>query len=190
MVLERDKRLVDFALFRYPFEEFLVRHRHFINELSHSKGSRLRPVESFTAMYEIVLAQVKQESDAAQIIEALHKDTRLKDLSEVQEDDQKYRQKFSRDAKSAAYLRDAIDTPVRCAICKARLHSRSMSADHDTKMEHGGQGDPGNLRSLREIRKSFTQRSQSTAEKIHPTFKRLREGRCCRRPLPEERRRD
>jgi hypothetical protein len=144
--LEKDSRLVEFAVVRYPFEEFLVKHRHFINELSHSKGSRLRPVESFVAMYEIVLAQVKQDRDVTQIIEALHSDDRLKDLSEIREDDQKYRQKFSRDVKSAAYLRDAIETPVRCAICRARLHSRSMSADHGVKGEDGGQGNPENLR--------------------------------------------
>ena len=144
--LERNNRLVDFTLHRYLFEEFLVSHRHFINELSHSKGSRLRPVESFISMYEIVLSQVKKQVHNPQILEALHQDLRLKDLRELQEDDQKYRQKFSRDAKSSTYLTLAIDSPIRCAVCNARMHSRSMSADHGLKQELGGQGNPENLR--------------------------------------------
>ena len=30
---------------------------------------------------------------------------------------------FTRDVKSAAFLRDGIDTPIRCKGCGARLHS-------------------------------------------------------------------
>ena len=143
--LSRDNKLIDFTIHRRTFEEFLVHNRHFINDLSHSKGSRTRPLESFILMYETVFINVRAGTTNVGIIDALH-DAGLKELEYIEESEEQYRKKFSRDTKSAAYLRDAIDSPLRCAICKARLHSKSMSADHAMKIAQGGTGDIENLR--------------------------------------------
>ena len=37
-------------------------------------------------------------------------------------------------------IRKAIDSPVRCNICGARLHLKSISIDHDVRKEDGGAG--------------------------------------------------
>jgi hypothetical protein len=47
-------------------------------------------------------------------------------------------QKPPGEARSAPYSRDSIDAPVPCVICKTRLHSRSISADHETKLSQRG----------------------------------------------------
>lgn len=49
-------------------------------------------------------------------------------------------QKFSRETKSAAYIREALTKIPRCKICKGYLHSHSISIDHKVRKADGGLG--------------------------------------------------
>lgn len=142
---EKDNTLEEFLYHRRDFEEFLIRHRHFINQLGHSKGSRTRPVDSIVALYEIVFSETKSGKRGEEIVAELLRDERLKGLEDISENDPKYRRRFTKDVKSAAYLRDSIDSPINCRICKARLHSKSMSPDHIKDLKDSGSGNPQNL---------------------------------------------
>jgi len=138
--------LKDFCKHRYEFEEFLATHRRFINNLSHSKGSRTRPVESFLTLYRLVLEGVKEGLTTSQIEAKLAVDPQLKGL-EVDgktDNDIGYRKRFSKDVRSADYLDRAINSPIRCGICRARLHSKSMNSDHKNPQRDGGMGNPEN----------------------------------------------
>jgi hypothetical protein len=46
--------------------------------------------------------------------------------------------RFSRGVKSAAFLRDALQSVVRCSICEAPLHKNSIQFDHATRRREGG----------------------------------------------------
>jgi hypothetical protein len=140
----RDERLlIDFTDHRFEFEEFLVHHRHYINQLAKSKGSRTRPVDSFVALYEMVLREVKQKRSHAEIVSTLRADVRLRDLEDVRDED-RIRKKFSKDVRSAAYLKQAVEAPLRCAICRARMRP-PLSSDHIVRIEDGGAGSEDNL---------------------------------------------
>jgi 5-methylcytosine-specific restriction endonuclease McrA len=136
--------LFDFTTHRYAFEEFLVHHRHYINQLAKSKGSRTRPVDSLVALYESVYREVKNNQEHSQIVAVLRSDERLRDLEDIR-DEERPRKKFSKQVRSAAFLKTAVESPVRCAICKARMRSKSMSADHINRIQDGGVGNVENL---------------------------------------------
>lgn len=142
--LKVDDLLFDFTAHRYAFEEFLVYHRHYINQLAKSKGSRTRPVDSLVALYEIVLREVKNNGEHAQIVSVLRTDERLKDLEDIR-DEERPRKKFSKQVRSAAFLKSAIESPTRCPICKARMRTQSMTSDHIQRIEDGGMGNVENL---------------------------------------------
>jgi hypothetical protein len=143
--LKDEGDLLDFTTHRYAFEEFLATHRRFINNLSHSKGSRTRPVEAFMTLYKTVLKGVKDRIVATEIEALLRVDPKLKGLEfEEADNDRKYRRRFDKDIRSASYLDQAINSPLRCAICKARMHSKSMNSDHIVRLEDGGVGNPEN----------------------------------------------
>jgi hypothetical protein len=142
--LERNNGLIEFTAHRYEFEEFLVHHRHYLNQLAKSKGSRTRPVESLLGLYEIVLREVMRGKNQEEIAEVVRADPRLKDLEAVT-DEERPRRRFSKEIRSAAYLKAAIDSPVRCEICRARMRSQSISADHRQRQEDGGDGSLENL---------------------------------------------
>ena len=51
---------------------------------------------------------------------------------------------FSDETKSAAFITEALSNAVRCKICKARMHTNSITIDHIQRKEEGGIGNFGN----------------------------------------------
>lgn len=51
---------------------------------------------------------------------------------------------FSKDAKSAIFLRDALKEPLRCSICQGLIHHNAISIDHIVRKSEGGKGEPDN----------------------------------------------
>jgi hypothetical protein len=98
---DKNQRYI-FTKIREPFEEFLVRHKSFINDLGHSKGSRLRALESFLLMYRIIMSALRSGiTDDAEIIARLKAEQSLKSaLKEADSsiDENATGKKFSRGA--------------------------------------------------------------------------------------------
>ncbi len=70
----------DFTSIRAPFEEFLVKHKEFINILGHSKGSRTRSVDSLLLMYRTTMAAILSgKTNDAAIMSELLREPDLKD---------------------------------------------------------------------------------------------------------------
>lgn len=139
--------LFEFTAVRKDFEEFLVRHKNFINILGHSKGSRTRSLDSILTMYRAVLKAFRSgiTSDSG-ILEILHKDEKLADLElpEPKQDDTP-RKRFSRSAVQTGVVEDCLRTRTRCSECGARVPPFSRSKDHRTRVEDGGLGTAENL---------------------------------------------
>ncbi|HWY48272.1 MAG TPA: DUF262 domain-containing protein [Bryobacteraceae bacterium] len=146
--LEADKKLKEFTKVRKDFEEFLVRHKIFINQIGHSKGSRTRPVESMLQMHRIVLdCMVNGIRDDKAIVRKLKRDDKLeglKDVTNIPKDDTK-RKKFSKEVQAAAVLRSVLDNRERCKICVARLPPSCRSKDHKQRAVEQGVGTLENL---------------------------------------------
>ncbi|HJW96272.1 MAG TPA: HNH endonuclease signature motif containing protein [Thermoanaerobaculia bacterium] len=89
-------------------------------------------------MYSLILAGIRKGSRDDEIVRDLQvEQPRLT----VAPDDPKLRRRhFASDTKSAAFLREAIDGAPRCRICNARIHSKSISIDHKTRIQDGGLG--------------------------------------------------
>lgn len=141
--LKNENRLNSFTKHRRDFEEFLVRHRDFTNQLTHSYGSRTRSLEPLLVMYRLILEELENgETDDAAIVRRLQAEPKLRELkvAEKTEGTQTRRRRFTTDTKSAAFIKESINTPIRCAVCGARLHVRSISADHRERVQDGGLG--------------------------------------------------
>ena len=145
--LSQDNRLVDFSLVRRDFEEFLVRHKLFINTLGHSKGSRTRSLESILQMYRLLFNMMLDgERSDENIILNLKKDPMLKDLtSPIIEETEPVRKKFSRSAVRAKVVEQTLKERAPCPVCGARLPPYCRSKDHAKKLEDGGMGNVENL---------------------------------------------
>jgi hypothetical protein len=148
--LHTNNKRKKFTEVRADFEEFLVRHKAFINILGHSKGSRTRSVESLLLMYKTVMESLLSGNKTdVEIMSALLLQPNLKALgssTQTLEEDQPRRKKFSKAVQAAAIVKEVLNHRPRCPICGARIPPAARSKDHIQREEDGGLGGAENLR--------------------------------------------
>jgi hypothetical protein len=147
--LKAEGKLKQFTDIRKDFEEFLVRHKAFINQIGHSKGSRTRPLESVLTLYRVVrdCLQSGMRDDNA-IIARLKQEKRLeelKDVTNIPTDNTTNRKRFSKSVQEAGVLRSLLASRERCTECGARLPPSCRSKDHIQRAVDGGTGSLDNL---------------------------------------------
>jgi hypothetical protein len=146
--LEVGKKLKQFTKVRREFEDFLVRHKFFINQIGHSKGSRTRPVESMLQMHRIILDCLQSGiRDDKKIIRKLKRDSQLeelKDVTNIPRDDTK-RKRFSKSVQDAGVIRSVLNSRERCKECGSRLPPSCRSKDHKKRQADQGVGTLENL---------------------------------------------
>lgn len=139
-------KLLDFRSVRNRFEEFLVTHKEFMTQIVHKRGSGSRSFTPLVELYEHILRVLWAGGDDAKILSSLEQSESFKFLvptydppEDASSEDRKGKP-FSRKTKSAAFLRDALAAAVRCSICGARLHKKSIEIHHAEKRSEGGSG--------------------------------------------------
>jgi Protein of unknown function DUF262/HNH endonuclease len=144
--LEETDQLAKFTKLRQRFEEYLLNHQYFMNQIARKYGALTRGVPAFLKMYRTMLQSFgngRTDEDALQDLRANRELFGLQELPDVDNDTGR-RADFSRTVKNAAFLRQAIDSAPRCNICHARMHMKSISIDHVDRKEDGGLGSASN----------------------------------------------
>jgi hypothetical protein len=146
--LKSNDKLKEFTKVRKEFEEFLVRHKIFINQISHSKGSRTRPVESMLQMHRIIIECLQNKiRDDKGIVRKLKRDSKLAELKDVTNipTAATTKKRFSKSVEDAAVIRTLLENRERCHICGARLPPSCRSKDHKQRKAQQGTGALSNL---------------------------------------------
>nr|WP_235999447.1 DUF262 domain-containing protein [Bradyrhizobium uaiense] len=139
-LVEQDK-LKKFTLIRREFEEFLITNKEFINQVVTKRGSGAKGYDWVEDLFEKILGGLGSGMDSAAILEGLKRDQKFSFLTKYQpadEEDAPKGKKFSRNVKSAAYIREALQTSMRCKLCGCRMQSKSISVDHAVDRKYGG----------------------------------------------------
>lgn len=147
MELKAQNKTRKFTQVREGFEEFLVRHKSFINQIGHSKGSRTRSLESLMTMHRTVMESLLNGvRDDNEIIAKLKETPKLAELSAPQSEDTSPAQKrFSKSVVAAAVVRDILKSRNKCNLCGARVPPFARSKDHIIPLKDGGTGTLDNL---------------------------------------------
>src|SRR6516165_846758 len=105
---------------RKNFEEFLITNKEFINQVVTKRGSGAKGYDWVEDLFEKILGGFAKGLIAAEVLEGLKKDQKFSFLTKYQpsdEEDAPKGKKFSRNVKSAAYIREALQTSMRCKLC-------------------------------------------------------------------------
>lgn len=146
MQLKGDKRLLKFVSIRARFEEFLLSHKHYVNQITVKHGSMAKGYARLRDLFDFIIRQLLDGKTDAEIEESLAKHTtyhyllskeRVKQTDKIKE--------FSRKAKQVAFLQDALEMARKCPICGARKDNKSITADHIVDKKHGGLATTDNL---------------------------------------------
>lgn len=147
--LENTNKVFQFTQVRRDFEEFLVSHNFFINQLGHGKGSRTRPLDALLSLHRSVFNSLENGiTEHDEIVKRILVCPGLEKLVVSPPPPpslQTTRKRFPKSVEAAALVRQVIETRARCPECGARLAPPFRSKDHRHRVEEGGTGSLGNL---------------------------------------------
>ncbi len=142
-LIERNQ-FYKFTVIRSKFEEYLLRKKHFMNQVARAYGGGTRSTKPIVALFQDVMVALSSDKSDEDIFIILKKNTLLSAIEEFSEDDIKHGRNFSRATKNLVALKNLLEAEVRCGICNARLPSKAISFDHVKRKQDGGDGNPSN----------------------------------------------
>ena len=146
--IDKGNSFISFAIVRKKFEDFLVFHKMYINQLTSRYGSMAKGYVQIRDYYSFILDRISAGDNEAQVEEALRNHERFQFLVKERPVASKRAKQFSGDAKQAKFMRDALDSAFVCGECGARIDKKSMQLDHVDDKKDGGAADIDNSRWL------------------------------------------
>jgi hypothetical protein len=137
---ERANAFEQFISVRAKFEQFILDNKSFSNQVTVKIGSGAKGFQRLKNLYMRVFEKLKEGHDNPAILELLRQDKEFSFLTPDERLVEGNSSQFSRETKSATFLRDAITGAPRCNICKSLLHFNSIQIDHVVRKADGGLG--------------------------------------------------
>ncbi len=143
---EKAKLFPSFTKVRKEFELFIWKHKNIVNQATTTWGSGAKGYVNLYKLFDFIIKCFidKKSEDEILVILDRHEDYNFFKAG-VKELNPKKRKDASSESKSEAFIRVAIDSVVKCAICGGFLHKNSIQMDHDLEIENGGTGNAENL---------------------------------------------
>jgi hypothetical protein len=136
--------LKQFTKVRREFEEFFLRNKNFVNQIVTKRGSGAKGYDWVEELYRLVFTEMRDGRTGQDMLDILKRHSKFSLLSTITFDasngDGRPGAKFTRNNKSAAFLKEALEGALRCSICGARMHKNSIQIDHEVPRREGGSG--------------------------------------------------
>ncbi len=142
--LEKNNRFVEFADSRKAFENFLVNHKMYVNQLTVRHGSMVKGYMPIKEYYEFLLREIVSGASESKIESALRESDKYQTLVKEKPTPSKRAKAFSSKAKQFKLLSDVLERAFVCNVCGARIDKKSMHLDHTQDEKHGGAADLDN----------------------------------------------
>ena len=144
MHLESVDGFIEFTQHRAAFEDFLLNHKMYINQLTVRHGSMAKGYDHIFDYYLFVYEQICKGSTEGQVESALAKSDKYQTLVKERPVLSRKAKAFSQDAKNVKLLSDVLDRSFICNLCKARIDKKAMQLDHIDDKSLGGVADLDN----------------------------------------------
>lgn len=155
---EKRNHYKTFTKNRKAFEDFLLKHKHLVNQIVVKFGSREKSQSYVLQFYQLILKAIAQGANHEKILDIIRSDNELNFLkTEATVIPSTKKGKFSSETKSATFLAKAQKAALPCEYCGALLPKTSISFDHIQPMRETGKG------------------TQENAQLVHPYCNSLRD---------------
>jgi|ERR1044071_563961 hypothetical protein len=136
--LERRDAFIQFTNVRRRFEDFILTHKTFPNQVALKFGSGVKGYERLKNIYDHVLGQLKVGTSDSEIERSLLANRQFDFLVMNPAEGSQRRKVFDSETKSAVFLKQALEQPLRCRICNCLIHENSITVDHIVRKADGG----------------------------------------------------
>jgi 5-methylcytosine-specific restriction endonuclease McrA len=144
MQLEADNRFFEFTSARATFEQFLLDHKMYVNQLTTKYGSMAKGYRQLKDYFWHVLNLFVSGNSVDQVSAELLAHDRYHALVKERPMKTKKAKAFSQDVKQWAFLSKALEKSFECHLCKARIDTKAMQLDHVVDKKSGGIGSGDN----------------------------------------------
>ena len=142
--LEKTNDFVEFTRHRAAFEDFLVNHKMYINQLTIKHGSMVKGYLPIRDYYQFVFDRIRAGRNEAEIETDLAGSEKYQTLVKERPVPSRKAKGFSQDAKNVKLLSDVLASAFVCRLCGARIDKKAMQLDHVVDKADGGPGDIDN----------------------------------------------
>ena len=149
--LHDKRRKDDFTRIRERFEGYLHRNKNIVSLTIHRLGSGARSLTRISDLYWSIFELFMDGQKDEKILEEL---TKIEDYIHLKQLDipppsateTPSKKGASRETKSAAFIRAAMENPTNCNICGGAIHTNSVTFDHVTRVSDGGSNKSDNIK--------------------------------------------
>ncbi len=140
LIQEFEKRnfFKKFTSVRADFEKFLLENDYFVQQIVRRYRSASNSYEHIKKFYMLIINMLLDKVVFQEIPERITKEKDFSFLSYVAFESEGREGDFSRETKSEVFIRDALNSALRCAICGGYIHKNSISIDHIQRKQDGG----------------------------------------------------
>jgi hypothetical protein len=142
--LEKSDGYLEFTRHRAVFENFLVTHKMYLNQLTVKHGSMVKGFGPIRDYYRFILDRIRSGNNVAQIEKELSEHEHYQTLVKERPTPSKQAKEFSQNAKNVKLMSDFLSDALVCYICGARIDKKAMQLDHVKDKSSGGLGDIDN----------------------------------------------
>lgn len=141
LTLDFDKKQLadDFIKVRASFEQLLKDHDYIIQQILRHYRSGTRAYEHIKKFYLQVIAKLLEGKSHDKLLDEIIQSPEYNYLvkqAELREGEAG--KDFTKNTKSAAYIRDALDRALQCQICHGLIHVNATHVDHAKRKSEGG----------------------------------------------------
>ncbi len=143
--LERTNKYSKFILIRKKFEDFLLKYNYLSQQINDKYKYANRAYKHISYLYLKLIELLETGIDIDQAAKSLcaDKDFNYLKINQVAIENEIFAD-FTSDKKSAIFIREALNSPIRCKICDGLIHQNSITIDHIHRKEDGGLGNVDN----------------------------------------------
>jgi hypothetical protein len=137
---EKEDLFRKFISVRKNFEDFLLANKSFPNQIVLKTGSGSKGFQRVKRLYRFIFDKLMSGMDGSKILEALTKEPDFLFLTPDARLAKSTSSRFSKEVKSATFIKEAVANAPRCKICDSLLHFNSIHIDHIVRRQDGGLG--------------------------------------------------
>jgi len=140
----------DFTIVRRRFEDYLYSNKIFVSLTISRLGSGARSLDRLADLYWSIFEGMKAGNSDDELFSAFVARDDFLHLKQAQIPPPSFdvapgKRGASKESRSAAFIREAMASPVRCKICGGVVHRNSITFDHIVRSADGGDNQGENL---------------------------------------------
>ena len=133
--------LNEFTKVRCDFEYLLIKYDYLIQQIIRKYRGVAAAYVHIKDYYLLIIKELSKNTLREEVINKIISESKFNYLTMLTTTKQKTNsENFSRETKSAIFIKEALQNAPKCKICGGYLHTNSISIDHIRRKADGGLG--------------------------------------------------